>query len=98
MTVRPNSVAAIDVAHHLHSYTNLRKNDDHEGVSGVNGLLVQAIAGFAAAHPGVQVHLQQAEAVVQAGASELPIETVDCDGFKRSGTADGGILRVRPLY
>lgn len=29
--------------------------------AGVNGLLVQAIAGFAAAHPGVQVHLQQAE-------------------------------------
>ncbi len=27
MTVRPNSVAAIDVAHHLHSYTNLRKNE-----------------------------------------------------------------------
>ncbi len=29
--------------------------------AGVNGLLVQAIAGFATAHPGVQVHLQQAE-------------------------------------
>ncbi len=27
MTIRPNSVASIDVAHHLHSYTNLRKNE-----------------------------------------------------------------------
>ncbi len=27
MTLRPNSIAAIDAAHHLHSYTNLRRNE-----------------------------------------------------------------------
>ncbi len=44
------------------------RNGQGEGVvrvvattAGMNGLLLQAIAGFSTAHPGVQVHLQQAE-------------------------------------